>query len=451
MNKGSLSVFFSAITLVVAAAGAAGAAPLSLREAVELGLESNHGLKAAAAATGAAREDIGVARGYLLPKITFEERYMRTDNPTYAFSSKLNQERFSSSDFAIDSLNGPDAINDFQTSFSIEQPLFARKALVGLDMAHQEYAASRDELFRAREQAAFDIASAYLSVNTASGFEKAAEAGVVDAKEHLRIAEARHTGGLGIYSDVLRAGTGLLEAEQRLISANKGLALAKRALGLVLGLEEEALTEPTGFDMPLRGVEHYLSSARERSDLKSMEKRRENARNGVSLANSGYFPTIGVGGSYFMNDHDKPFGAEGDSWLVSASLRWTMFDATRGHEAAKARLKSIEAGERLSGMRQFVSFSVHQAYLNVQEAQKTSELAEAALKTAEEGERLVRLRYENSLSALVDLFDAESSLSNARAGAVMKKNAYTGALLSLSFESGTILKDLGISSPEGSQ
>lgn len=450
MNRGALP-FFSALALIFSVSGAAIAGQMSLKDALELGLAQNHGLMAAQAATGAAREDIGVARGYLLPKITFEERYMRTDNPTYAFSSKLNQERFSSGDFAIDSLNGPDAINDFQTSFSIEQPLFARKALVGLDMAKKEYAASRDELFRAREQAAFDIVSAYLSVNTASGFEKAAEAGVVDAKEHLKIAEARNDSGLGIYSDVLRARTGLLEAEQRLVSANKGLSLARRALGLVLGLEEEALTEETRLDMPLREVEHYLSSARERSDLKSMEKRRENAKNGVSLANSGYFPTIGVGGSYFMNDHDKPFGAEGDSWLVSASLRWTMFDAGRGHEAAKARLKSIEAGERLSGMRQFVSFSVHQAYLNVQEAQKTSELAEAALKTAEEGERLVRLRYENSLSALVDLLDAEASLSSARAGAVMKKNAYTGALLSLSFESGTILKDLGISSPEDSQ
>ena len=55
-------------------------------------------------------------------------------------------------------------------------------------------------------------------------------------------------------------------------------------------------------------------------------------------------------------------------------------------------------------------------------------------------ERLVEARAR----ALVDLLDAEASLSSARAGAVMKKNAYTGALLSLSFESGTILKDLGL-------
>lgn len=430
--------------VLLSAVGSQAAGPLSLKEAVELGLSDNHGLKASAAATNAAREEIGMARGRLLPKITFEERYMRTNNPTFAFSSKLNQERFSSQDFAIDSLNGPEAINDFQTSLSIEQPVYARKALVGLGMAKEEYSASRDELSRSREETAFNIVNAFLSVNTAAGFMQAAEAGVADSKEHLRIAEARHTGGLGLFSDVLRARTGLLESEQKLISARKGLTLARRSLGLLLGIDEEVSVTSSGFDMPLRAINHYLSSAQERGDLKSMIKRRENARAAVSLANSDYFPMVGVGGSYFLNDHEKPFGSEGESWQVSAFLRWNIFDSARSHEAARARLKSIEAGERLEEMKQFVSFSVHKAYLNVEETGKNTELAEAALKSAEEGERLVRLRYENSLSPLVDLLDAEASLSNARASVVMRKNAYAVSLAALSFEAGTILKDLGL-------
>lgn len=442
MNK-SAAILFSALAFIFNT-GTASAAPLSLKEAVELGLSQNHGLKAAAAATGAAAEEIGMARGRLLPKITFEERYMRTNNPTFAFSSKLNQERFSSQDFAIDSLNSPEAINDFQTSLSIEQPVYARKARVGLGMAKEEYSASSDDLSWSREEAAYNIVNAFLSVNTAEGFKQAAEAGLNDSKEHLRIAEARHTGGLGLFSDVLRARTGLLEAEQRLVSAQKGLSLARRSLGLLLGLDEEASVVSSGFDIPLRNVSHYLSSAQGRGDFKSMTKRRENARSAVSLANSDYFPIVGVGGSYFLNDHETPFGSEGESWQVSAFLRWNIFDSTRSHEAARARLKSIEAGERLEGMKQFVSFSVHQAYLNVEEARKNAELAEAALKSAEEGERLVRLRFENSLSPIVDLLDAEASLSKARAGSVMRKNAYAVSLAALSFESGTILKDLGL-------
>ncbi|PIY21351.1 MAG: hypothetical protein COZ12_05180, partial [Deltaproteobacteria bacterium CG_4_10_14_3_um_filter_60_8] len=77
-------------------------------------------------------------------------------------------------------------------------------------------------------------------------------------------------------------------------------------------------------------------------------------------------------------------------------------------------------------------------------------LAQAALKTAEEGARLVEVRYENGLSPMVDLLDAQLSLDHARAMTVASKNNYRIAVFTLCYESGTIFQDLGIneSSPE---
>ena len=60
------------------------------------------------------------------------------------------------------------------------------------------------------------------------------------------------------------------------------------------------------------------------------------------------------------------------------------------------------------------AFQVFESFLGVEEAGKNSELAKSALVTAEEGQRLVRIRYENSLSPLVDLLDAQMSLDQAR-------------------------------------
>ena len=54
------------------------------------------------------------------------------------------------------------------------------------------------------------------------------------------------------------------------------------------------------------------------------------------------------------------------------------------------------------------------------------------------------MRYENGFSPLADLLNAQSSLEQARAGLVERENAYKVALATLSFESGTILKDLKI-------
>jgi len=43
--------------------------------------------------------------------------------------SRLNQQRINAQDFDPERLNHPDPINDFQSSLTLEQPLFAQKHL----------------------------------------------------------------------------------------------------------------------------------------------------------------------------------------------------------------------------------------------------------------------------------------------------------------------------------
>jgi outer membrane protein TolC len=100
--------------------------------------------------------------------------------------------------------------------------------------------------------------------------------------------------------------------------------------------------------------------------------------------------------------------------------------------------------ESLEGMKKSVSLSVYESYLAVEEAEKNVELAEKSLETAAEGTRLVRKRYENSLSPFYDLLDSQLNLDRTRANLVAKQNGYSLSVARLSFESGTILEDLGI-------
>ncbi len=434
-----------AAVLALSTAALAAESALTLKEAVNIALRENPVIRAFNESVSAEAEDIGNARSRLYPKVTVEERFMRTTNPTYAFSSKLNQERFSSSDFAIESLNHPSPVNDFQTEFSIEQPIFADKAMVGIDMAKKEHAAREDDFLRKKEEVAFETVKTYLITVTASEFVSVAEKGVDDAAEHKRIAGLMYDSKLGLYSDVLRATTGLTEAEERLVSAKKNYEVAKRALGLLLGMNGQVEVSGDLPDFPLKDIDYYTNASRSREDVKSLETRYENAKRGVDLARAGWLPMVGVGASYQMNDHANPFGSEGDSWTVQAFLRWNILDwALRRSEASRASHAAAQTLEYLNGLKKSVSFRIYEAYLGVEEAQKNMELAASAEKTAEEGERLVKTRYENALSPIVDLLDAQVSLDNARANDVMKKNDYRTSIANLSYQSGTILKDLGL-------
>jgi len=60
----------------------------------------------------------------------------------------------------------------------------------------------------------------------------------------------------------------------------------------------------------------------------------------------------------------------------------------------------------------------------------------------------VQMRYENSFSPIVDLLDSQVVLDRARAGLVARENEYRVSILNLGWESGTILKDLGIAQDE---
>ncbi|HEX9831247.1 MAG TPA: TolC family protein, partial [Thermodesulfobacteriota bacterium] len=357
----------------------------------------------------------------------------------------LNQERFSMSDFEIPNLNNPDPISDFQTTFSVEQPILAIKELLTLKSSNKNFQAAGEDLNRKKEVVAFGVIHSYITVRIAKEFVGVAERTIDDAKENLRIADSRYKKGLGLFSDTLRASTSVTEAEQQLVSAIKNLKVAKRALGVILGMTESVDVDEQPIDIPLADIDYYREESLSRKDLRSLESRYEGAKLNVKSYESGYIPTVGVGGTYQLNDQNAPFGAEGNSWFVMAFLRWEIFNGgKREYERAKAKHKAAEVKEQLDGLKNAVSFQVFESHLAVEEAQKNVELAESSLRTAEEGTRLVKLRYQNSLSPFVDLLNAQVNLDRTRANLVAKRNEYKLAIATLSFESGTILEDLGI-------
>lgn len=418
---------------------------VTLTQAVKTALSGNHEIRAMQNLLLAHEAEVGMARSSFLPKFAFEERAAHTNNPPTAFMMKLNQGRFSQSDFALNSLNNPQATTDLQTLFTLDQPVFDRRAMVGLDMTKREYAAQGESYYRKKEEIALKVAQVYLQVHTAKGYAEVTRKALEDAREHLRVVEVRYKNGLGLYSDILRAQTAITAAEQQVVSAEKNLAVAKRMLGLLLGISDPVDVEGQDIRLPLMAPEYYSRASSGRRDLKALQMRYENAQSNVKLAESRYFPTLHLGGTYQLNDHDTVFGSEGESWLVSAVLRWDLFDGTnREYERIKALHKVKETEEQLKGLKEMVSFKIQEAYLGVEEARKNAELAKTALRTAEEGQRLVKARYENSLSPLVDFLDVQVNLNQARVNQVAKENEYLFAVINLDFESGTILRDLKI-------
>jgi len=417
---------------------------LSLKTAVRMALENNHQIKAFAYSVSASRQDVRLALGELLPKIAIEENLTRTDIPAYVFSSKLNQQQFTAGDLAgaPGTFNSPGYLNNYQTIFSIEQPLFAPAASIGRDIADRQSQAISEGFERAREEVVYRVIREYLTVHTTKEIAASRVNSVGDADEHVRISKLHYDTNLGLYSDVLRATTAQKQAQQNLVTAQKNLRLAKRSLGMAMGTQQSFDVEPEFPPVTIEPMEHYTAAANSRRDLKAMQKNIEIAQKNIDLATAEYLPVAGLRAGYQLDDHDNLFGSEGDGWFGGIFLKWYGFEgAKRDARRSKARLELARAKENMRELEDAIAMRVYQAWLSVEEAQENMELAKSAVETSEEGTRLVRERYESSLSPLVDLLDAQLMLDDARTNLVAKENEYRMAAVTLLFESGTLLSD----------
>src|SRR3954471_6324390 len=110
-----------ALALLILVAPLPAQETLTLRQAVDLALRSNPLIAAAYAEEKEAEARIHQARSGYLPRLQFSESLERGNNPVFVFSSLLTQHRFSEGNFALNSLNRPDAMNNYQSQLTVEQ------------------------------------------------------------------------------------------------------------------------------------------------------------------------------------------------------------------------------------------------------------------------------------------------------------------------------------------
>jgi len=435
------SLLYSVFFILIIASSAV-AERLSLKQAIHIALNDSHDLKAYSWTIEDQKNDVSAARGHFYPRVNIEERYIRTDSPTYGFMAKLNQERFSQEDFLINKLNNPDDISDFQTALTIEQPLFVPKVNIGLGISKNELEARKAEYKIKKDEKALTVVKMFLGIQTAREHLKAAQKGLEDALEHKRLASLRNESGTGLYSDMLRTEVEVKKAESDILKIKGNIEVSKRALGLALGKTEAVDVLGEKISLPVTDLTSYLKASENRQDLEALRLRYENSREGVKLEKTAFLPEMGIRGSYQFNDHTNPFAPEGESYMLMGFLRWNLFDASKYSKIKKAKANKSKLEEDLLGLNKMIIFKVHEAYTRVMEKEQNLLLSSAIVDEAQEALRLVRVRYENSLASMVDLLDTQVMLNNSRAGLITAESDYISSIADLYYQSGILLNTL---------
>lgn len=436
-----------ALVLTWSSGQAAELQQLTLREAIDRGLERNNQARASRFQAEAARSGATGASLYYLPSVTLEEAWSRSNVPVNTFMMKLNQGRFTNQDFDVARLNDPSPVSDFRTMVTVEQPLLVPSAWAGQRVAQRGAERQEATTAQVRQQIAFQIFQLYLEVRKSHAYFHAAEKAREEAQESRRQAGVRTSAGLGLKSDELRAATHLAAMEQQTISATNNLTLVRMQLALATGGqpgEEAEASETVILQQPKQELLNLIGIAQQqRHDLHAAQLGKEQADAAVLQTRAGFLPTVGAFGSWQMNDNSTPFSRDHDSWMAGVSLRWNLFDGFRTwHGSGQAQATRTAAYEQLEQIRKEVSYQVHEAWLRRIESEKRLDVAHAALASAEETVRLLAKRFDNALATMVELLDAQSALNQARANQVESEASLLLATGRLYYAAGIFLKEV---------
>lgn len=428
---------------------------LDLSSAIQTAVNKNHLVLAAQYQVDASAAQITQARSGFFPQLSVSETVTKTNNPMWAFGTKLNQKVIEQRDFDPDLLNEPDAINNYTTSISMNWSLFdPAQTWIPWKQSKQHFKATELSLARTRQEIIAQTVMAYNGLLLATEHLNVVQKVLETARAHLKMIQSRFDGGFIVKSDLLRAQVRVGELEQNLIQSESNLNIARAHLNVVMGVpvddryilsdrldgaleinEALAIAEGTEMSDPLE--KWIVTALSHRPDLAKLQYQEKMAENEVKKSKWRHLPSIHVMGNYEINSED--FEDTAENYTLGAMMQLNLFSGSRlwgKTREAKASLSSVKSMRE--GLESGIRVEIRQAFYQIQSAKKRIDVAKASTMQADEGLRIIKNRYENGLVTIVDLLDAQVASQQSQMNYLSALHDYKTAAARLFLAAGII-------------
>jgi len=421
---------------------------LTLRQAVGLALQSNPLVAAADAGEKEAEARLRQAQSGYLPRVQFSESLQRGNNPVFVFSSLLTQHQFSEGNLAIDTLNRPNALTNYQSRVMVEQVVFdARQTSRNVEAAQLTHRMAGEDTRRSQSDIILSVLRTYFGVTLAEKNAEVARQSVESAQSDLGRAESIYRSGRNTQADVLALRVHLAAMREQQIRASNDLAVARAALNDALGVSLDRafeLTTPLEFSAaePEGTLDEYRRLASEnRSEMRQAQIAQHLAHTQQQIAGATYWPQVVFQG-VVEADRQNFYNKAGANWFTAVTLRFSLWN---GGET-KARVEQARFAEfRAEALRKradsSIQLEVREAYLDLRAAALRIEVASAAAAEADEAHRIIQNRHQAGLTTVTELLRSEAALAAARTRRLAAVYDHRVAAAALEHAAGTLAAD----------
>lgn len=406
---------------------------VSLPRAEEIARSQSSAVATAEARAEAWAERVRGAAAFRWPGVEASVGFSRTDDPVGVFGTKLRQGNFGEADFAIPSLNDPEAVSDWtaalSTAWTVGDPVRWAESRAAESSARAADARAR----HSSDLAVLMVRSAYLQAAAARGQRQAVDAELRAADETASLVDRRQAEGMATEADRLQARSAVADAQARLTMAEAAYADAVAQLGVQLGWAADSVP------VPLEGMPDFAAAASDddgwatRADLVAAEYDLDATRAQVAVASAARLPAAQVFAS--LGTHAPGFTDDrASNWSVGVQIRVPLFtgfglEARRGGAEAEARAAEATHADRLLR----AEADVRAARRGVTAALESRDAALLARDASAEAARLLSLRYDEGMATLADLLSAQARAAGLAARLVESEARWRMQLAQLDF------------------
>lgn len=384
--------------------------PISLEEAVAVGLRESPAVRAAHFGLDTAQAASRTAKSMTQPQISFNSTFtLGTMNSIFSTAPNVTP---------VNTLAvTPKAFTD--QNLTLMAPIYTGGRLSSLVRATgAEARGAAEDLSETQVETVFTIRVAYYRALLADELVKVAQARLTATEELVRNEEALFQQGKGIAASVRRAEAERADAEREVASARNNAAKALLDLKAAMGVDlasEIRLTDRLEFvPVKMNPDEAIAAALKGRPAVQAARARLAAASAQMAAAKGSLLPQI-YGAAMADAFSSKPMGT-GTGYTVGVVVSFPLVDAGQrrsevsGAQGARLRAEAMEHGVELQ-----VANEVRQALLDVATAEENYHSAEAALHAAQAAYDVTALRVQNQKGIQVELLDAITALTRAKA------------------------------------
>ena len=412
--------------------------PLSLAEAIASAQAHHPSLEAAQARVDLASAGLKQARASRLPTAVLGEDVTYSNDPVFAFGSKLRQGRFAQSDFSLDNLNHPDALANFSGSATVNWTALDMTSRHRIAAASASVEAADLERRYTSEQLAARVIKLYYRALSAEDQVLVAQHALERAREVDGSVTDRVHAGLSLETDGSRAHLQVKSAEDDLAQAMDNVLLARSDLFSAIGI---AMTDqPLVRDSDTPGqASADQADPKQRFDIEAFDQQAAAAHQEQSAAHAALVPQISTF-AHAENDAQKLVANGSGNWTVGAKVTFTVFDGglrKAREEQAAAQARSIEAQKRVALIE--VGSAQHALQAQMDDLQRRLTTAADAIGVQKATLQTARDRYASGLVPLTDVLNAETDLATAELTQVRTRYQLLTTSADLALATGTPL------------